>query len=100
MGSAAAVKGAEGENGLPADAVIVAAVEFDDRRSIEATGPGEDSGFRPESVAISELRLSTDTPKGEFDAGAGFVCECPRCQRLCGELRQGRELELSHLEMS
>jgi len=36
----------------------------------------------------------------EFEAGAGFVTACPRCRRLCGDLRQGRELELARVEMS
>ena len=36
----------------------------------------------------------------DFDAGEGFITECPKCRRLCGELLQGRELELSRIEMS
>ena len=36
----------------------------------------------------------------EFEAGADFITECPQCRRLCGDLRQGRELELTRLEMS
>ncbi len=36
----------------------------------------------------------------EFDANAAFITECPRCRRICGNLRQGRELELSRIEMS
>jgi hydrogenase nickel incorporation protein HypA/HybF len=36
----------------------------------------------------------------DFEAGAGFITECPLCHRLCGELLQGRELELARIEMS
>ena len=36
----------------------------------------------------------------EFDAGPGFIFTCPRCAACCGELKQGRELELSRIEMS
>lgn len=36
----------------------------------------------------------------EFEAGQGsFVFECPTCRALCGEVRRGRELELSRIEM-
>ena len=31
---------------------------------------------------------------------AGFISECPRCQNLNGELRRGRELEISSVEIS
>lgn len=35
-------------------------------------------------------------------AGAcdGFIFTCPTCGDLCGEIRRGRELELSRIEMS
>jgi hydrogenase nickel incorporation protein HypA/HybF len=36
----------------------------------------------------------------EFGVESGFIFTCPRCGQLCGDIRQGRELELSHLEMS
>jgi len=36
----------------------------------------------------------------DFEADSGFIFACPRCSRLCGELSQGRELELSRIEMS
>lgn len=36
----------------------------------------------------------------EFGVDGGYIFTCPRCRRLCGEILQGRELELSRLEMS
>lgn len=36
----------------------------------------------------------------EFGVETGFIFTCPRCGHLCGDIRSGRELELSHLEMS
>jgi len=30
----------------------------------------------------------------------GFIYTCPGCGDLCGEIRRGRELELSRIEMS
>jgi hydrogenase nickel incorporation protein HypA/HybF len=36
----------------------------------------------------------------DFGVERGFIFACPDCGALSGELRQGRELELIHLEMS
>jgi hydrogenase nickel incorporation protein HypA/HybF len=36
----------------------------------------------------------------EFGVESGFIFSCPQCGRLSGEIKQGRELELSRLEMS
>jgi len=38
--------------------------------------------------------------QSEFAGGAGFIFTCPTCGDLCGEIRHGRELELSRIEMS
>ena len=36
----------------------------------------------------------------EFAVETGFIYSCPRCHGLSGDIRQGRELELSRIEMS
>ena len=36
----------------------------------------------------------------DFSVDSGIIFSCPRCRRLSGDVRSGRELELSHLEMS
>ena len=36
----------------------------------------------------------------EFGIESGFICVCPACGGLSGDIRQGREMELCHLEMS
>lgn len=36
----------------------------------------------------------------DFGVDSGFIYSCPRCRRLSGDIRQGRELELSRIEMS
>lgn len=36
----------------------------------------------------------------EFGVEGGSIFSCPRCGRLSGEIRQGRELELSRIEMT
>lgn len=39
--------------------------------------------------------------KTEFTSeAASFIFTCPDCNALCGEVRSGRELELSRIEMS
>jgi hydrogenase nickel incorporation protein HypA/HybF len=35
----------------------------------------------------------------EFNPDADFIFTCPSCQRLCTALTQGRELELTRLEI-
>ena len=32
--------------------------------------------------------------------GGGFIFTCPACGDLCGEIRRGRELELSRIELT
>ena len=36
----------------------------------------------------------------DFAVDSGFIYSCPRCSRLSGDIRQGRELELSRIEMT
>jgi hydrogenase nickel incorporation protein HypA/HybF len=36
----------------------------------------------------------------EFAVESGFIVSCPRCGQLSGDLRHGRELELSRIEMT
>lgn len=36
----------------------------------------------------------------EFGIAGGSIFTCPRCGRLSGEIRQGRELELTRIEMT
>lgn len=36
----------------------------------------------------------------EFAVEGGYIVSCPRCGQLSGDLRQGRELELSRIEMT
>jgi hydrogenase nickel incorporation protein HypA/HybF len=36
----------------------------------------------------------------EFEAEGSYILSCPRCGRLSADIRQGRELELSRIEMS
>lgn len=36
----------------------------------------------------------------EFEGDHSFIYTCPTCGDLCGEIRRGRELELSRIEMT
>ena len=36
----------------------------------------------------------------EFGVDGGYIISCPRCGQFSGDLRQGREMELSRIEMS
>ena len=35
-----------------------------------------------------------------FAIEGGYIFSCPRCHRLSGDVRQGRELELTRIELS
>jgi hydrogenase nickel incorporation protein HypA/HybF len=35
----------------------------------------------------------------EFSAGEDFICACPRCGGLSGDIRRGRELDLARIEL-
>jgi len=78
------------------------------------------SGVEPEALRFAFDIVARDTPADgaelvidtvpararcpdcelEFEASPGFIFACPRCSRLSGDLRNGRELELSQIEMS
>lgn len=45
-------------------------------------------------------RANCTSCAAEFDVEGGPIFVCPRCGRLSGEIRQGRELELTRIEMS
>jgi hydrogenase nickel incorporation protein HypA/HybF len=54
------------------------------------------------SLEIDEVpaRAHCATCDEDFGTESGFIFACPRCGSLSGDLRQGRELELSRIEMS
>jgi hydrogenase nickel incorporation protein HypA/HybF len=59
--------------------------------------PAEDAVLDIDLVAARALCAACGV---EFEAGTGFITECPTCHRLSGDLRHGRELELTRVEMS
>ena len=53
------------------------------------------------SVALNGTSLTVNAVEGtDFGVNSGFIFSCPRCGRLSGEVRQGRELELTRIEMT
>jgi len=58
-------------------------------------------------VAGAELEIETVPARArcvscdfEFTAESGFIFICPLCLGLCGDLPQGREIELARIELS
>ena len=47
-----------------------------------------------------QLPAGLDYAVFDFGVNSGFIFSCPRCGRLSGEVRQGRELELTRIEMT
>ena len=78
------------------------------------------SGIEPEALRFAFDAMAKDTPADgavlaidtvpargrcpdcdiEFKVASDFIFTCPRCGRVSGELSQGRELELSRIEIS
>ncbi len=81
---------------------------------------GRLAGVDPEALAFAFDVVTKDTPAAgaaltidhvpararcthcaeDFEVESGWIFTCPRCSRLSGELVQGRELELSRIEMT
>ena len=79
---------------------------------------GSLSGVEPEALRFAfdavtagtlaegaELKIETVAARAycagcgvEFEDDAGFIFSCPRCRSFSGDLRQGREIELSRIE--
>jgi hydrogenase nickel incorporation protein HypA/HybF len=58
----------------------------------------EGAVFEIEQVPVEGYCLSCEQ---EFAVETGgFIFTCPTCGDLCGEIRRGRELELSRIEMT
>jgi hydrogenase nickel incorporation protein HypA/HybF len=81
---------------------------------------GRLAGVDPEALAFAFDVVTRDTPAAgaaleidhvpararcvqcaeDFAVDSGWIFTCPRCSRLSGELIQGREMELSRIEMT
>lgn len=81
---------------------------------------GAISGVEPESLRFAFDALARDTIAAgarldiecvparvhcrscaqDFTAGRGYIFRCPRCGDFSGEVREGRELELSRIEFT
>ena len=52
------------------------------------------------AIETVDARAYCQTCDADFPASSGYIFSCPICQRLSGQIRQGRELELARIEMS
>jgi len=70
------------------------------RFAFEACAPGTiAAGAELAIESVPALAFCT-TCGCEFAAGPGFICCCPGCGNLSGDLRSGRELELRCIEFT
>lgn len=51
-------------------------------------------------VTVLACKAHCASCRDDFDGDGGFILSCPRCGALSADIRQGRELELSTIEMS
>jgi hydrogenase nickel incorporation protein HypA/HybF len=70
------------------------------RFAFEACSPGTlAEGAEFDIVSVPAL-AHCPTCDRDFAPGAGFICCCPTCGNYSGDLRAGRELELSSIEFT
>jgi hydrogenase nickel incorporation protein HypA/HybF len=79
----------------------LAGVDADSLRfAFEALAPGTLAAEAAFEVVEVPIEVHCAACREIFSAGDGVIFACPRCGGLSGDIRQGRELELSRIEMS
>lgn len=70
------------------------------RFAFDAMSPGTLAADAELEICAVPARAWCAACAGEFTIESGIIFSCPRCRRLSGDVREGRELELSRIEMS
>lgn len=70
------------------------------RFAFEAIAQGTPAAEATLEVIDVPVRVHCAECQDDFTADGGVIFACPRCRHLSGDIRQGRELELSRIEMS
>ena len=70
------------------------------RFAFEALSPSTLAADATFEVVEVPVRVHCAECREDFSASGSVIFSCPRCRRLSGDIRQGRELELSRIEMS
>jgi hydrogenase nickel incorporation protein HypA/HybF len=79
----------------------LAGVELEALRfAFEAVAPQTVAAGATLEIEHVAAEIHCDGCGRDFTAEGSFVFTCPHCQALCGNVRRGRELELSRIEMS
>lgn len=79
----------------------LAGVDVDALRfAFDAVTAGTPADGAALDIDIVPATARCGTCQKDFTPASGFIFACPVCCALSGELRQGRELELSRIEMS
>lgn len=70
------------------------------RFAFEALAEGTPAVSAAFEVVEVPVRVHCAACCADFAAEGGAIFSCPRCGGLSGDIREGRELELSRIEMS
>ncbi len=70
------------------------------RFAFEAVRPGTVAADAELEIELVPARAHCAACAADFTVEHGFLCACPRCDALSGDLRAGRELELARLEFT
>jgi hydrogenase nickel incorporation protein HypA/HybF len=79
----------------------IAGVDIDALRfGFEACTPGSIAEGAALEIESIPARAHCKTCAEDFTIESGFIFQCPRCAAFSGDVRSGRELELTRLEFS
>jgi hydrogenase nickel incorporation protein HypA/HybF len=70
------------------------------RFAFEALSPGTIAAGAELVIEIVPARAHCAECNADFTIESGFLFECPKCRAFSGDVRSGRELDLSRLEFS
>ena len=70
------------------------------RFAFHAVTPGSIADGAELEIQVVPARVHCRDCQEDFVVEHGFIFQCPRCQAICGDIRSGRELELTQLEFS
>ena len=101
VGREAAARGAAQVHRIELRIGALSGVEPDALRfAFEACAPGSIADGAELAIDLVPALAHCAACDRDFAAGAGFICACPTCGALSGDLRSGRELELARIEFT
>lgn len=97
----AEANGAERVNRIVLRVGRLAGVDLEALRfAFDALAPGTVAADAVLEIESVPARAHCAACNRDFTAGSGFIMACPRCRAFSGDIRTGRELDITRLEFS